>query len=319
MINPYWNSMNKRSTQELKAVIAESEKYTPEAIEAAASVLKDRQDISEMPAVGRQHLDDLPNKKKKPSLRYLRHYLRFIVSPDFHQLQSSPGKKILFALRFFFIAFALYIIFLMILNPFLSVLGLHFPAARPVIDGDDLQAIDFVLFVICMPPMVGFMEELTCRLLLTRFNTKYLNISLSLIIALLLVWVVYAVMPMYTSTNLGPTERLLLAYSIIAGFAAIIYTSLSRSTLHSAYLEKNWNTAFKGIFYISVTIFSVLHIPNYNWTNQSVLLLPFVLIPYINYAFLFSLIRIRLGFIYAVGIHALVDLIAVLMFLTQMN
>jgi hypothetical protein len=106
---------------------------------------------------------------------------------------------------------------------------------------------------------------------------------------------------------------------VIIGFAAAIYTSLSRSTLHSGYLEKNWNKAFKGIFYISATVFSALHIPNYNWDSQSILLLPLVLVPYINYAFLFSIIRVRLGFIYAVGIHAFVDLIAVLMFLTQMN
>ncbi|MEQ9378536.1 MAG: CPBP family glutamic-type intramembrane protease [Imperialibacter sp.] len=319
MINPFLASMNKRSTKDLKQVIAESQKYTAEAIEAAVTVLKERQEVVDAPLVVAQPTEAKQKKRKKRSFRHFKHYLRFIAFPDFHQIHSSTGKKILFALKFSLNAFVLYLLSLMLLNPLLSVLELRFPDSRPVIEAGDFKATDLVLFTIFMPLIVGLMEELTCRLLLTNFNKKYLDISLSLIFSFLLVRVFSAIMPMYSPTSLGPTENLVLAYLVIAGFAVVIYTPLSRSNLHSGYLEKNWNKAFKGIFYISATIFSILHIPNYHWNDQALLLLPVVLLPYFNYAFLFSLIRIRLGIVYAIGMHALIDLLVVLMLFSKTN
>jgi hypothetical protein len=317
MNNPYAESMGKRSTEELKQLIANSQKYTPEAVEAAIAVLDARNEVFTRPVESSKPTNSSPKHKKK-NFRLLRHYLKFIVYPDQHSLKAGWLRKIVIALKLYLISFSIYVIFLLILNPLLKLADMTLPANLNIIQGDNISRLDMLLFAILMPPMVGFVEEFACRLPLTSFNKKYIDISFSLLLAIFIGRIFSDVIPVYLGSDAGPTERFLVSYAFVASFAAVIYVSLSKTTVHTRFLANNWKRSFKRLFYASAFIFSLLHIPNYLWEREDFLLLPLVLFPYFNYAMLFSLVRVRLGMAYAIGIHALIDLMAILMFVSKM-
>ncbi|WOK04245.1 CPBP family glutamic-type intramembrane protease [Imperialibacter roseus] len=319
MINPFLAGMNKRSTKDLKQVIAESQKYTAEAIEAALVVLKERQVEVDLPIVATQPLSEQKAVRKKKGFRFLRHYVRFILHPDVHAIEAGLIGKTMIALRFYAVSILLYLPLVYLLPLLAKIPGVSFPTSKPIFPGESLNQLDLIMFVMVMPPLVGLVEEFAFRLFLDRFNKKYAYISLSMICSYFIINTFAMLLYPDYFEGTGITGQLLFTFIMLGAFSAIIYIALSNSPTVTKFLENIWETDFKKVFYLSAIIFAVSHLRNYDWEPQSFILLPVVLFPYFNYAFLFSLLRIRLGIVYAISIHALVDLIAVLIFVSKMS
>ncbi|CAD5255713.1 MULTISPECIES: CPBP family intramembrane metalloprotease [unclassified Imperialibacter] len=319
MTNPFLASMNKRSTKDLKQVIAESQKYTAEAIEAAMAVLKERQIEVEVPVGATQPAGEQKTGRKKKRFRFLRHYVRFILHPDIHAIDAGLAGKAMIALRFYAVSILMYLPVVYLLPLLAKIPEVSFPTSKPLFSSENMNQVDLIMFVILMPPLVGLVEEFAFRLFLGRFNKRYANISVSMICSYFIINTFARLLYPNYFEGIGITGQLLFTFIMLGAFSAIIYIPLSNSPTVTKFLENIWQTDFKRIFYLSAIIFAVSHLRNYSWEPQSFILLPVVLFPYFNYAFLFSLLRIRLGMMYAIGIHAIVDLIAVLIFVSKMS
>ncbi|MGQ7870198.1 hypothetical protein [Sunxiuqinia sp. sy24] len=103
--------------------------------------------------------------------------------------------------------------------------------------------------------------------------------------------------------------------SFIYLFIAIpIYFSLAQTNIHSNWFEKNWEYALKYLFYSLALLFAILHLPTLDLTTAEQLFFwPLLILPFLVYAFVFSYVRIRIGFAYAVLLHFFIDLIVIIL------
>ncbi len=306
--------MEKRSTSELKLVLQSHEKFTKEAVEAAVAVLKSRSEkFEEMVPLKAQE----PTRavRKKP-FRHLRLLFAFILHPDTHRIQTSSKTKVLLTVRFYFLGLLLQFF---VANFFMLVYhagGVKFPQHKNILPDLPTGTADLYLYAMLIPVFAGVIEELIFRLPFTRFNKLYIDVFLALFIS-------YVITRFFSKSlyfQLSSASAHLVFYTILPiALATGVYFSLRRSHVHSNFLQSDWQRNYRFLFYASAVVFSVLHLPNYNWLGQHLPLIPLVLLPYLVYAFVLSYIRTRNGLVYAIGLHFTIDLFVVLVHLSGIN
>ncbi len=74
---------------------------------------------------------------------------------------------------------------------------------------------------------------------------------------------------------------------------------------NTIFIRDSWEIHKRGIFYVSILIFSISHLPNYYVTDiyKAILFTPILLIPYILSGYYFGLIRIHFGILYSIIVH----------------
>jgi hypothetical protein len=245
MSNPFLASMNKRSTNDLKQVIAESQKYTTEAIEAAIEVLRERQVEVDLPTVATQPSGEQKTARKKKRFRFLRHYVRFIFQPDLHAVNAGFLSKSMIALRFYLVSILLYLPIVDMLPLLAKIPEVSFPTSKPLFSNENINQVDLIMFIILMPPLVGLVEEFAFRLFLGSFNKRYANISVSMICSYFIINTFARLLYPTYFEGISITGKLLFSFILLGAFSTIIYVSLSRSHVVTKFLENLWQTDFK--------------------------------------------------------------------------
>jgi len=69
------------------------------------------------------------------------------------------------------------------------------------------------------------------------------------------------------------------------------------------YLKQFWDRKFNIIFYISVVLFAIMHVFNYNISVSVILLAPLLVLPQFIGGILIGYLRVKAGFIWGVALH----------------
>jgi hypothetical protein len=316
MANHFSEKLKNKTNQELAYIVSNSEKYVPEAIEAATSELHNRENgtsqyielkkaIEESKKLAQQHSTTFKHRPKE-NLRFIKSFIRLIRNPDNHRIRTTTKNRLLLTLRFYFLG----LLFLFVGSIPFTIVEQLFSIAEP----EQLNPIpdyfknksDLFLASLLIPVLAGLIEETQFRLVLSKFNKKYFDVFIAMFISYFIVRVFgrnfIAFSQFYSNLLLQST----VVYVI---FAVPIFFTLQRTKSHSSWFEQNWSTAYKFLFYILPFIFAIAHLPTFELTLKQLVLWPLIILPFLIYAFVFSYIRIRIGFIYAVLIHFTIDLI----------
>lgn len=296
--------------------MASPKRYLSEAVDAATEELLAREDgTSEYkdPEVIREERKRLhqtnsqtSRAKSKPNFRYLASFFRLIKSPDTHRIRTTTKNRFLLTLRFYFISMLLLFI-AAIPAIILEQLGVYtIPKQFDVIPAFFNDPSDRTLGLILISVIAGVLEETQFRLVLHKFNKRYFDIFVSLFAGYLVTKVFGKYFLVYTDSYSNFLIQSALIYLILA---APIYLTLSRTKTHSKWFEQNWKTAYKGLFYGLAFLFAFVHLPTMDLMPEHFIFLPLTILTFFVYALIFSYVRIRIGFQYAVLLHFTIDLI----------
>lgn len=151
-------------------------------------------------------------------------------------------------------------------------------------------------YLVFLGPLI---EELAFRLPLMEFNSRYLKISSSLIIAILITFIILLALP--------PTGLDALYMEMV--IAIIIYGVLSQVDLSP--LRSKWESHYKKIFWVFILLFCLIHLPQLVTFGFDINAILRASISFIVCALFYSFIRIRYGFIYALGIHSMYNFMTI--------
>jgi len=160
---------------------------------------------------------------------------------------------------------------------------------------------ELILFLI-ITFLTPLFNELSFRLFLTKFNLSFTIISISLIAG----HVVFALFNqhLYFQGNMVNILLMSVLYTIVLAspFSFIVYSLRGR-------IKKNWGNLFPYLFYLTAMLTAVFQLQSYNINLSNFFFLPIILLPYFIYALCFGYIRVNFGFLHAVTIGIVLNLI----------
>jgi membrane protease YdiL (CAAX protease family) len=224
-------------------------------------------------------------------MNLLKDFIFFIKRPTYEFETSSPGFynhfiRILNGFLFYFIAIAMSIIILGLLN---------YWNLKPD-NTDKLTKAPLSIYLFIIAPLI---EESIFRLPL-RFSKFNISFSLTAIAVVLI--------HIYLKTSL------ILSLVISLPILLISFQLLSNSKIYNK-LDLFWKTNFKLLFFLSVFLFGLIHIFN----HKDLGLIHYLLAPLITiYQIILGLIlgyyrvRFKYGFIYSVVLHILFNIPGIL-------
>ncbi|MCW3789586.1 CPBP family glutamic-type intramembrane protease [Plebeiibacterium sediminum] len=158
-------------------------------------------------------------------------------------------------------------------------------------------------FFISVAVTIPIIEELSFRLQLSKFNHKYIRISLSALLATFAYMFVAQYLWMPKAYYLIELIRVL--YIVL--FSVIFYSVSLNFKNRLKDFEHIWNNNSGIVFYTIAALFGVLHIFNLEIRTQDLFFLPLILLPFFIYGLTFGYMRIRFGLIYSVLLHMMVN------------
>jgi len=234
-------------------------------------------------------------------------FLMFLKKPDYLSLNElTILEKLIILFKVFILTYIGLFIF-SIPTEFLKEFG--------VIDGFDMKTnikyeyikkniSDFKPYFLFMVILIfPILEEFSFRLSLMKFQVIFLKISLSLISGL----IIYS----FIGNNLWiPKEYylwVLTSIFYILSISLIVYALLLLNKNKLLRLEIFWNEKPKIIFYTIATLFALLHILNLRIATNQLLYLPILILPFFVFGLTFGYLRIRLGILYSILLHVMVN------------
>lgn len=154
----------------------------------------------------------------------------------------------------------------------------------------------YLLSVIFLVPL---MEEMSFRLVQTKFRINYFIISVSILLASL-------IQPFIKNMIWLPKSYFLL--SISAFMYCFLLSALIGSVLFGfkakfMALEEFWNKNTGIIIYTIASLFAVLHIRNLKFETRDLIFMPLILLPFFVFGLSFGYLRSRLGIMYSIALH----------------
>jgi hypothetical protein len=312
MANHFSAKFSKKPTSDLENIIANQSKFNPDALEAAVEILESR---------GVDTAGDLKNartkkvvtgvgKKPKAQFRFIKSFIKLVIRPDSHRIKTSTKNRLLLTIRFYFLTL-LFLWIAAIPIWILVVFGLMtWPTQLNIIPDSFDNSGDIFLASLLIPIIAGIVEETEFRLVLSRFNKRYFDVFVSLLISHLLVTIFGHY---FVSNSQYFSSYLIQSIFVYLLLAAPFYVTLSRSKYHSSWFEANWDVLFKYLFYTLAVLFAIAHLPTMELTIHPLFFWPFMILPFLIYALVFSYVRIRIGFAYAILLHITVDMVVMMM------
>jgi len=151
--------------------------------------------------------------------------------------------------------------------------------------------------------ILPLLEETAFRLAL-RFAPAYLALALGVFTYYLMSKVIY-------QARISDIETAFVMRVGVAGAVAVLgYAVLWRPDVATR-LRRFWAQHFAVVFYGSAVAFAAIHAFNYVLTPLTVLLLPLITLPQFIGGLCYGYIRVRFGFSYAYGFHALSNALAI--------
>ena len=163
----------------------------------------------------------------------------------------------------------------------------------------------FLLLVIVILPIF---EEISFRLALTKFNNNFLQLSISTLFGNIAASLLYSFL-WWPTTSLS---FFLITIFYILAISSFFYILLNLSPKWLKSLKIYWERKPNIIFYTSAILFAILHIMNLDLKTSDLIYLPLILLPFLVLGISFGYLRIRLGFIYSIALHVIINGIAII-------
>ncbi|MFK7952994.1 MAG: hypothetical protein AB8B73_09125 [Ekhidna sp.] len=308
MPNQFSERFKNKTDDELTSMVSTPKKHVPEAVEAAIEELNLRANgISEY--IDPINVFEDQKIRSKPNFRFIKSFFRLIIKPDTHLIQTSIKNRLLLTIRFYFLT----LLFLLVSSTPMMILEelgiLTNPKQFDAIPDFIKNSSDIFIASILISIIAGFLEETQFRVVLHKYNKRYFDIFIALFLSYLITKLFGRYFLAYTEFYSNLLIQSTLIYLI---FAVPIYLSLSLTNAHSSWFENNWNKAYKYLFYGLALLFAVAHLPTLDLTIEHLIFFPLTILPFLVYALIFSYVRIRIGFQYAVILHFTIDLIIIM-------
>jgi len=159
-----------------------------------------------------------------------------------------------------------------------------------------------ILCVIIMPVL----EEIGYRLPLKKFEIKSTILAVSSALGIFIAYLVAE----YLWWPKGGLYFFLTNLFYFISIIGILYVLLNLFSEHISKLKNFWNKNPPKIFYFSVTLFTLMHIFNLNIEAQDLFFLPLILVHFLIDGVAFGYLRIRLGLIYSIVMHVLINVLS---------
>lgn len=318
MSNPFSRQAKEYRDQELFHVAKNPAKYVPEMVSATIHELEARghdtsQYLSNIEKYREQAVKESKphhlKSKSRPAFRFLKSFFRFIMHPDVHQISTSVSSRLLLTLRFYFNGLLLLFITTIPVLVLEEYGNIQSPKQRSIIPEYFQSEIDIIISSLLIPVIASTIEESQFRLVLTKFNKKYFDVFISFFGgSILLRFFGY---PLISYSDFYYVYLIQISFIHLI-LAATMYFGLSRVRVHSTWFESNWNKTYVKLFHVLAVLFAIGHLPDFEFTVNHVLFLPLIALPFLTYAYIFSYVRVRVGFRYAVLLHFFIDLAVIL-------
>ena len=220
---------------------------------------------------------------------------QFLRKPDFVSIQDNAGNKIKILFTLFLcllvIMFGMNVV-LRILQVIVTNISLTSSTAGQATQIPSWWKTWNLFQIILLSPIF---EEFCYRYALGQFNVTRIKISVSLIIAFHISYLLY----FYKLHQLCESNLILHFFSLYGSMftiATILFLIMSLCNKQLALLKNKWNSNFSFIFYLSAVLFAIYHV-----YNMPVLFL----LSLFAGALIFGYTRIRLGLGYAIALHIL--------------
>lgn len=151
----------------------------------------------------------------------------------------------------------------------------------------DYKDVSELIFVVIG---LAFLEEAIFRLPLAPFRVRYLLPS-----SLMVFFLAYAFKGQFwMQVVLGLSGVL-----AVVGMLGLFYQ-------YRSLVQEVWSKAFRWVFYLFALIFALVHVSNYDFSQQHVVLwqIPLLVIPQFLAGLTFGYVRISMGFLNGVAMHA---------------
>lgn len=152
---------------------------------------------------------------------------------------------------------------------------------------------NFTLFLLtCL--IIPLIEEIAFRLPL-----RYSKINLSLSVAVLFFYTINYFFTLKDHFDIENYFFLRIAVSILGGIICYLFC-----VKYSNSFVEFYKNDFNKIFYFYSVLFAVMHISNYEFTLDTLLLTPIIILPKILSSFVGGFVRVKYGFLYCLFLHS---------------
>jgi hypothetical protein len=193
---------------------------------------------------------------------------------------------------------------------FLSLIGAFF-VALPI--GKHLGATSIARIALSRP-WISFLIGPMSEEFIWRLPLRYTEVNLTISGLLATLFVVRRLL--LKLGVFGSTTRWLWS-AVFAVLAASVVHVLLRTEPVKRVLSRIWGDRFRSVFYISCLGFGLLHISNFRFpefTTETLMLAPLLVLPQIISGFIFAFARMRLGMIWCIVLHAAMNFLAFWLF-----
>ena len=159
----------------------------------------------------------------------------------------------------------------------------------------------FLLAVIVMPAL----EELTFRLWL-MYSPLYFIVS---------VWLI----AMFLSTSFLQVELPFAGYTVLGVAALITILMLTFRDATEDGLVRLYTNYYGWLFYGAAALFGVVHLVNFDVDARILLMAPLLVLPQLLLGMVLGYLRLRLGLVWAIALHAVYNALILSMAYTGMN
>jgi len=242
-----------------------------------------------------------------------KNFIFFIKKPDNNKKEDMTSSQKLIELLKLYLITLLFAMLISIVNKILIKLGAYGEYTQNLGNLPKLHNKAFIwtylIFGLVWPPII---EEFAFRLLLTKYNKKFISISISLITGLAIYRLFYSYLWHPQSSIIFNTVSYL--YPVI--FAIPIFATLHLIRFNFSNL---WKNNFTLVFYLITLTFALFHIFTLNITTTHLYYLPIVVLPFILFGISLGFARIRFGILYSIILHFLFNAPVIIKIMLSIN
>jgi hypothetical protein len=237
----------------------------------------------------------------------LQRIFTFLRKPSFDQSVDKAERKILNS-------FKLYLIFLI---PFTIAIAIRRFLGFRMMDQMEFIALEETLLThfqaIAMNVLIMIIsvihEELSFRLMIKKFKLRFICISISLVLGSFIYDIVWEELD-----GLLAIPMPLSHFVYMCLFSVIIFPVIYFGLFYNKWIENVWNNNLGLIYYLSAVLFAIAH---YNFSKHppsEFIYIPIVVLPQFLMGLCFGYIRVKYGLLYAIIIHFINNLPALVVF-----
>jgi hypothetical protein len=224
----------------------------------------------------------------------------FLKQPDYETMQDLTVKsKFLILFKIFILTYLGFIIVsipLTILQK-IEIIGEVTKQTQSTYETIKMDLVGYrPYFLVSAILIIPIMEELSFRLALNDYNSKFLALSVSILLGMFL--------GDYLSKSLWLPNSYL-AFFLIYHIYIVLASGVLYLILRTDFVKRKfdriktvWNTKPGLIFYLIAAFFAILHINNFGIKTNDLIFIPLIILPFFVGGLSLGYLRVRLGIKY---------------------